>query len=59
MNEETYIPNLEDAKLWEATFEKFVFVLDLLEASADDKGIDNRIYEIEEQYEELLKGVEV
>ena len=53
-NETNYIPNLKDAKLWDAIFEKFSFVLDLLDASADDSGIDDLVYEIENRFEQLL-----
>ncbi|MHC4301628.1 MAG: hypothetical protein ACYS7Y_30545 [Planctomycetota bacterium] len=47
---------MENAVEWEHLTDKFVFCLDLLELSAQDEGVDERVEELEKAFEEMLEG---
>jgi hypothetical protein len=47
---------MENAIEWDHLTDKFVFCLDLLELSAWDEGVDERVDDLEEAFTAMLEG---
>ena len=50
----SYTPSLDDAIQWDATDEKWSYVLTTIGADMDTPGIENKVPQVERVYERLL-----